>query len=265
MAARTTKYQTVRSKLLDLIEDLQEGQSIPPERQLSADLGVARMTLRRVVDDLVAAGMLVRRHGKGTFVATPKMSYPGGLTSFSEYMRQRGLRSVSRTLEFDERAAGPRIARRLGVSPSELVVRAVRVRLAEDDPMAIERLHVRRALVPDLTGEDLERQSFYNLLSQRYGIVPHSARRVIEATVTSEDESRTLGVPLHSPAFFFERTSRDAGGHIIEYVASVYRGDRFRIVGDVFPERGSSASTNTLLQPVSSLSGTTRSTPGALR
>ena len=253
MAAGSSKYQRVRAQLLDLIEELSEGLSLPPERQLAADLGVARMTLRRVVDDLVAAGMLVRRHGKGTFVAGSKLSYPTGLTSFSEDMRVRGLRSASRTLEFSEQEAGPRIARRLELSPSEPVVRAVRLRLAEDDPMAIERLHVRRATVPDLTGEDLERGSFYELLSQRYGIVLHSAERVIEATVTTREESAALGVPLHAPAFFFERTSRDRGGRIIEYVASVYRGDRFRIVGDVFAERGAGASTSPVLHTVPSL------------
>lgn len=227
------KYDEVRTHLLGLISDLPEGLPIPAERQLAADLDIARMTLRRVVDDLVAEERLVRVHGRGTFVGRAKLSYPQELTSFSVSMSQRGLRSASRTLRFSEEPAGPRIARRLNVSPDANVVRAVRLRLADDVPMAVERLHVPRRLVPGLTGEDLERHSFYDLLAQRYDITLHSAQRVIEATVTSAEESEWLMVPQHSAAFFFERTSRDAAGTIIEYVRSVYRGDRFRIEGEV--------------------------------
>ena len=74
--------------------------------------------------------------------------------------------------------------------------------------MAIETLHVPNALVPGLTGKDLETQSFYELLSERYGITIAGGIQQIEPTVTNEEESEALGVPLHSPAFLFERTSR---------------------------------------------------------
>jgi GntR family transcriptional regulator len=57
--------------------------------------------------------------------------------------------------------------------------------------------------------------------------------QAIEPTVTNEEESEVLGVPLHSPAFLFERTSRDLGGRTIEFVQSVYRGDRYRIVTEL--------------------------------
>jgi GntR family transcriptional regulator len=51
--------------------------------------------------------------------------------------------------------------------------------------------------------------------------------------VTNEEESAALGVPLHSPAFLFERTSRDQGDRTVEFVQSVYRGDRYRIVTEL--------------------------------
>jgi GntR family transcriptional regulator len=227
------KYTEVRARILDLISDLPEGVPIPAERRLAADLGVARMTLRRVVDDLVTDGRLVRAHGRGTFVGRPKLSYPHELTSFSADMSRRGLHSSSRTLRFSEGPAGPRLARRLNVSPDAEVVRAVRLRLADDVPLAVERLHVPRSLVPGLTGEDLEENSFYDLLARRYATTLQSAQRVIEATVTSAEEAEWLMVPQHSAAFFFERTSRDSADTVVEYVRSVYRGDRFRIEGEV--------------------------------
>jgi GntR family transcriptional regulator len=99
--------------------------------------------------------------------------------------------------------------------------------------MAIETLHVRASLVPGLSADDLESHSFYTLLSERYGIDIVGGRQTIEPTVTDEDESSVLGVPLHSPAFLFERTTNSRTGEIVEYVRSLYRGDRYRLVTDL--------------------------------
>ena len=111
-----------------------------------------------------------------------------------------------------------------------MVVR--RLRLADGVSMAIETLHVPAGVVPGLKPPDLE-GSFYELLQERYGIVVASGTQAIEPTVTNEEESSALGVPLHSPAFLFERTSRDAEERTIEFVQSVYRGDRYRIVTEL--------------------------------
>jgi GntR family transcriptional regulator len=96
--------------------------------------------------------------------------------------------------------------------------------------MAIETVHVCERHVPGLTAEDLEVQSFYELLSDRYGIVIVGGEQTIEPTVTDEDESTALGVPLHSPAFRFERVTHSQSGEIVEFVESIYRGDRYRLV-----------------------------------
>jgi GntR family transcriptional regulator len=102
--------------------------------------------------------------------------------------------------------------------------------------MAIETLHVPVDLVPGLTGEALNDASFYELLASHYGI--HLARGLqeIEPTVTDEDESTLLQVPLHSPAFLFERTSWDGDGRVVEFVRSVYRGDRYRLTAELTPK-----------------------------
>ena len=110
---------------------------------------------------------------------------------------------------------------------------AKRVRLADRETMAIETLHVRAALVPDLTAADLERGSFYELLRERYGVSIEGGVQTIEPTVTNEEESSALGVPLHSPAFMFERFTRDENGDTVEFVRSIYRGDRYRLVTDL--------------------------------
>jgi hypothetical protein len=64
-----------------------------------------------------------------------------------------------------------------------------------------------------------------------------SGTQSIEPTVTNEEESEVLGVPLHTPAFLFERTTVSESGRIVEFVRSIYRGDRYRLVADLTPQR----------------------------
>ena len=155
------------------------------------------------------------------------------MTSFTEDMRRRGMVPGSRTLELRTTTAGPWLGRILHVSPSELIVIVKRLRLADDETMAIETLHVRASLVPGLSAVDLESHSFYTLLSERYGIDIVGGLQTIEPTVTDEEESAVLGVPLHSPAFLFERTTRSENDAIVEFVRSIYRGDRYRLVSEL--------------------------------
>jgi GntR family transcriptional regulator len=237
---RITKQSQARDSVLDLIEQVGVGVAIPSERQLTVDLGVSRLTVRAALDELVREGYLERRRGSGTFVREPKIAQELTMTSFSEDMRRRGMRPASRTLSLTTTTAGARLGRFLKVSPSERIVVAQRLRLADGETMAIEDLHVPEALVPDLTARDLEEHSFYELLESRYGIAVEGGLQTIEPTVTNEEESAALGVPLHSPAFLFERTTTAAGGKVFEFVRSIYRGDRYRLVTELHRDRASS-------------------------
>jgi GntR family transcriptional regulator len=155
------------------------------------------------------------------------------VSSFTEDMRARGLTPASRTLALGTVPAGARLGRMLHVSPSEPVVAVKRLRLADGEPMAIELLHAREALVPGLTASDLEENSFYELLTDRYGIEIVGGTQTVEPTVTNEEESAALGVPLHSPALLFERVTRAASGDVVEFTSSTYRGDRYRLVTEL--------------------------------
>jgi len=225
---QTAKYHSIRDEVLDLVAELAVGDALPPERTLAPRFGVSRMTLRRAVEELVREGRLVRRHGAGTYVAEPKIAQGLAVTSFSEDMRQRGAVPSSRTLQVDEVMAGAQLGRRLEIAPGERVVRVVRLRLADDAPMALETLHVPQSIAPGLDGEALRDHSFYELLAQRYGVELAGGVQTIEATVTNESESMILDVPVHSPAFLFERVSRGTDGRVVEFVRSIYRGDRYQ-------------------------------------
>src|SRR5438093_5583362 len=145
-----TKQEQIRQHIVELIRDLGVGEAIPSERRLSTDLGVSRLTLRAALDDLVREGYLVRRHGSGTFVSEPKIAQELTMTSFTDDMRRRGLRPESRTLDLRIVPAGARLGRLLHVSPSEPVLVADRLRLADGETMAIETVHIRASHVPGL-------------------------------------------------------------------------------------------------------------------
>jgi GntR family transcriptional regulator len=236
------KQVLTRQRVLELIDQLQVGQAIPSERRLSSELGISRLTVRAALDDLVRDGYLERRHGAGTFVSEPKIAQQLTLTSFSEDMRRRGMVAGSRTIELRKTHAGAAVGRSLNVSPDARVVLIRRLRLADGEPMALETLHVPAALVPGLTREQLEDSSFYELLERNYGVVISRGMQSIEPTVTNEEESELLGVPLHSPAFLFERTSRTEDGETVEFVRSLYRGDRYRLVAELSQRRDRPAS-----------------------
>src|SRR3954469_19934752 len=108
MSRLVTKQSQTKGQVLDLIETLGVGSAIPSERQLSADLGVSRLTVRAALDDLVREGYLVRRRGSGTFVGEPKIAQQLTMTSFTDDMRKRGMSPGSRTVSLEVVPAGAR-------------------------------------------------------------------------------------------------------------------------------------------------------------
>lgn len=224
------KRERVRDHLMGLVESRSPGDPIPSERVLCARLGVSRPTLRSAVDELVTNGLLVREHGRGMFVARAKITQELAPDRDAHSLPRAAGTWASRVLEFTTVRAGARVGRRLHISPAAEIVHIARLRLVDGEPMAIEYLHVPAALVPGLRAADMESGDFYDLLRDRHGIRVHEAVQSIEPTVANEEEARLIGVPVLSPALLFERLTKDATARPVEYVHSLYRGDRYRIV-----------------------------------
>ncbi len=233
-----SKQGQVRAELDARLTGLHPGDLLPAERVLAQELGVARMTLRRAVDGLVADGRLVRRPGSGTFVSggrDAKVSQRLAASSFSSDMRARGLRPGSRTVTSRVAPAGAMLAAILDVPTQTDVLHVRRLRLADDVPMALEDLHVPLTVAPGLTGADLEGASFYDLLAHRFSTPVAAGTQTVEPALAQAEDAGLLGITAGDPVFLFERTSRVRDGRVAEFVRSIYRGDRYRIVVDIFP------------------------------
>ncbi|MEV7533403.1 MULTISPECIES: GntR family transcriptional regulator [Streptomyces] len=224
------KRERVRDAILELIEARRPGDAIPSERVLCARLGVSRPTLRAAVDELVVAGLLVREHGRGMFVAAEKITQELISDRNAFTLPQAGGVWTSRLLEFRTLPAGARVSRKLRVSPAAEILYVARLRLVDGSPMAIEHLHVRADLAPGLTSEELEQGDLYEHLRDHHGVQVSEAVQSIEPTVVTRAEADLLDVPELSPALLFERLTTDSRGRAVEYVHSLYRGDRYRIV-----------------------------------
>ncbi|MGW2277218.1 GntR family transcriptional regulator [Streptomyces sp. NPDC001770] len=224
------KRERVREHLLGLIEVRRPGDAIPSERTLSAELGVSRPTLRAAVDELVATGQLVREHGRGMFVAPAKITQELAPDDAAFVVPQAAGTWSSRLLRLDTIRAGARIGRKLRVSPAAEVVYIARLRLVDGSPMAIEHLHIPAELVPSLTPQELEAGDLYDHLREHHHVHVDQAVQSIEPTVINEAEAAVLDIPVLSPALLIERLTTDTAGRPVEYVHSLYRGDRYRIV-----------------------------------
>lgn len=209
---------------------------IPSERELSEQFGISRMTARRALLELTREGRIYTAVGKGTFVAEPKISQNlQALTSFSEDMRARGLVPVTRLLQRARIAAPAVVARCLRLPPEAPVVYVARLRLVDDEPMALEYAHFAFSGMDELLALPLE-GSLYELLRERFALIPSEAIQEFEARLAVDDELPLLKIVAGTPVLTLTRTTFDPAMRPFEYVQSVYRSDRYRFVARLVRE-----------------------------
>jgi GntR family transcriptional regulator len=224
--------QEVRALLRELIANAEPGYRLPSERELSLRWNAARMTVRHATDALVDEGLVARRHGSGTYVLPRPVVRFLGLTSFSQDMRDRGLVPSSRLLAFELETADESVAERLMIDQDESVFRFTRLRFGSGEPMAIETVWIRSALVPGLQPRDLD-GSLYELLAERYGLVPGSADVTIEPMLPDAEIRQLLDIPPGQAALSMRMTDADADGEVVMIADCIYRGDRYQLSAHV--------------------------------
>lgn len=234
----TDRTAEARARLLDLIDSLPTGERIPAERELAERWSVARMTLRKAIDRLVLDGLLERKHRRGTYTCRPKVPRHLTISSFTEEMTRRGIHASSRTLALRHVKASTQLARHLRVPEGDPVIRFIRLRLGDGEPLAVETSCVPANLFPDLTEADLD-GSLYALMASRYGIDIMSGTANVEPAMPDERTAELLGIASSQPCFRIRTVVRDRRGRVVEWGESVYRGDYYTITVELMPTTGS--------------------------
>ena len=233
-AATGPLYLKLRHALEQAISSgkLNHGDALPPERDLADHANISRVTVRKAVDDLVKDGLLVRRHGSGTFVVKPVAKVQQSLsrlTSFTEDMARRGLTTHARWLDRGLFHPSPDEMMILGLPADALVARLGRLRIADDMPLAIERATISADFLPDPKKVE---GSLYAALGER-GCRPVRAVQRISAYNMKDPDAAMLGVPAGSAGLSIERVSYLPSGRVVEFTRSIYRGDAYDFVAEL--------------------------------
>ncbi len=182
-------------------------------------------------------GILIQRHGSGTFVAPPvqRIEQPlSALTSFTEDMARRGFRSEVEWLERGLVVPSPEEVMALGLRAGDPVARLSRLRKADGRPMAIERAALPVDILPDPAEVS---QSLYEVLG-RLGKRPVRAVQKISAVNLSAADAQLLGLAPGAAGLRIERTSYLPEGRVAEFTRSIYRGDAYDFVAELrLPEK----------------------------
>ena len=212
-------YRQVKERLTERLISghWKPGALLPSEFQLAEALGVSQGTVRKALDELTAEKLLVRRQGRGTFVAEHDAEHT--LFHFFKLRRKDGARVTPQSvlLRRAEGRAKRREARRLELAAGAPVVRLTRLRTLDGRPAILEGLVFPATLFPDLANlEDLP-NTLYSLFAHRYGITVKRADENLGAVAAGPEAAKHLGVEEGAPLLEIDRVARSLDGQAIEW------------------------------------------------
>jgi GntR family transcriptional regulator len=216
-------------KIKDIIQrkiesgELVPGAPLPSERALAEAHGLSRMTVRQALSELVAAGALYREQGRGTFVSARKMQQRN-ISSFSETVRSKGFTPHTKVIGFTTVKPPADIAEKLMVTGE--VHRALRIRLADETPVAVEEVFIPPHICPGLKISDLT-ASLYSLIGDVFGHKIGSADSSVSAHHPSARQQQYLGITRNTPVLKIDSLYYSASGTTLYYERAVYRADMY--------------------------------------
>jgi len=224
-------YVQLQQLIRDAINEhvLDQGEAIPPERDLAVEYDVSRITVRKAISGLVEEGLLARRRGAGTFVVGRVEKSFSKLSSFTEDMAARGRVPSSSWIS---RAAGqvtPEEAMALGLSPGAPVLRFARIRYADEVPMALEFSTIAGYC---LASVEAVGDSLYAAL-EKAGTRPVRALQRLRAVPFGGEHAKMLGVDPGHAGLLIERRAFLRDGRPAEVTRSYYRGDAYDFVAEL--------------------------------
>lgn len=219
-------YHQVATAIDAAIEDgrLQPGEFLENEVALAARLGISRPTARQALQDLVDRGRLVRRRGVGTQVAPVQIRRPVELTSLFDDLAKGGRKPTTTVLSYETVPAGAEVAAALEIPEGTVVVRVQRLRLADDEPLAVLTNYLPTTIAP--SRDELATGGLYDRL-RMHGAQPRIARQRIGARTATAAEARMLDEAPRAALLTMERTAYDDSGSAIEFGQHIYRASRY--------------------------------------
>lgn len=229
---RLPLYQRLRDQLAEQIANnrWRPGEAIPTEAALSAQYQMSTGTVRKAIDALVSEGILERQQGRGTFIRRPQ--FQSSLFRFFRFQTAAGERRVpeSRILSIEPVPAPSAVAQALGLPVDAPVIRIVRVRLLDVEPVLAEEIWLPRSRFQPLLEIDLNQKGplLYPIYEEVCAQVVAYAEETLTAESVNEVHARLLHVPVNSPVVVIERLARDYAGTPLEWRRSRGHAEHFR-------------------------------------
>jgi GntR family transcriptional regulator len=223
------RYYEIEQSLRARIARLGPDEPLPSDAMLVEEFGVSRMTARNAVQRLVQEGLVYRVPGRGTFVArAPAHRQAGQVLSFSDEMRRRGRVPRSRILDRTRREPTFAEAKELQLGGRARVVVVKRVRIADDEPVALEEAILPDSVADVVLAADLERDSLHAALV-RAGRVPTSGHATLTAETASPGEAHLLDVSPGAALLVERRLILDGRNRPLERTETRYVADRYAL------------------------------------
>ena len=233
--AIAARKQPLYDQLVDILtekieHEFRPGDLMPSERELSERYGLSRTTVRLALQELERLGMVVRQHGRGTFVADRSAQTTNLMQaySFTDQMRSMGRVPETTILEFSEMEADKNLSEHMGLHIGERIFKLKRLRSADGMPMMVERTYLPVRQFLSLKRPMLENRALYDVIEQDF----HEKIRVAEeeffASIARPADAHLLDIQEGAPVLDLVRTTFNMSNEIVEYTLSVARADQFK-------------------------------------
>jgi GntR family transcriptional regulator len=226
-APKKHKHVELREKLQNRFSRLKPHSQIPSARQLATTYGVSTMTIRQALSALQTEGLIYTIPGSGTYVAGEKLSKKLVFISFSEEIREKGMKPSSAILKAERVSiTNKKLAELLQVATGDYAYRIKRVRLADGVPMSIEDTHVPCENAPGLLDQNLK-GSLYEIFKEIYERPVVRADSAVSPMLLDKEQAGVLKAPINTPSLMFNLTAFDMRGRTMEHCVSIKRGDKY--------------------------------------
>ncbi|WP_316980333.1 GntR family transcriptional regulator [Shumkonia mesophila] len=211
-------------------EELKPGDKLPTEQWLLEVYNVSRITIRRALSELIAAGIVDRVRGRGPVVANRKFNRRVlNLTGLQEELSNAGLVSTSRVSNISRKPGKALDARHLELEDGEMVLSFCRIRYGNGQPIASQVIYLPDALCPGFDPMRLENDSLYRILEDDYGLKIDYANQTLGVKVPSKKQLAALELRDATGLLQMARTTYLDTGRVIEFTEICYVPGRYEI------------------------------------